>query len=834
MATRRITHTVVEGDTLSGIALKYRDEYDTTVSSIAELNKDSITDIDVIRVGQVITIAIVETSVAPAQNTVAIYEYGIVKGTDREVYIAWGWTKDNTAGYEVKWMYGTGNGVGFLGEKKTVEGIQNDRYSAPQNANHVACYIRPISETKKNKNGTETKYWTAQWSSVVRYYFKDNPPTTPPTPSVKIEDFTLTAELNNIGNLNADTIQFEVLMDDSTVFTFGKTKIVYDHTKYSTAVEPGYDYKVRCRAIRDDLVSGWSEWTDNVSTKPKAPASIIELRALSSTSVYISWNKVNTAKSYNIEYAEKKSRFDSSTEVQSMSINAPISHAEIGGLESGTRYYFRVRAVNEQGESEWTPIEDVVLGKKPAPPTTWSSTSTVTVGEPVIFYWIHNAEDGSKLRESRLMVEIGRNVQTYLITKEESDDEDESVSNTETYVFDTYGYADGTNIKWCVSTLGILDTWSDYSIMRQVNIYKPPVIRISASDASLEYNGFLREFPLNITVSADNSVNQKVIGYHISIVSNETYESTDNVGGQKIVKAGEEVYSKYLDTNENVVKVSVSPENISLENNITYIVKCVASFDSGLTAEEVYYFATQFKAYTDFAPNAEIGYNADRCRTYIRPYCVDGFDVLVDEIKLSVYRREYDGSFTEIASNLDNSDGTFVTDPHPALDYARYRIVATHTRTGVMSYYDVPGYPTNEHSVVIQWDEEWSTFDVDTENDFSQPEMGGSMLKLPYNINVSDSNSSDVELVEYIGRKHPVSYYGTQLGETATWNVEIDKKDKETLYALRRLSAWQGDVYVREPSGSGYHANVTVSFSQKHTDLTIPVTLNIVRVEGGV
>jgi hypothetical protein len=61
----------------------------------------------------------------------------------------------------------------------------------------------------------------------------------------------------------------------------------------------------------------------------------------------------------------------------------------------------------------------------------------------------------------------------------------------------------------------------------------------------------------------------------------------------------------------------------------------------------------------------------------------------------------------------------------------------------------------------------------------------------------------------------------------------IPKSDKETLYALRRLSNWMGNVYVREPSGSGYWANIKVSFSQKHRDLVIPVTLNVSRVEGG-
>ena len=43
-----------------------------------------------------------------------------------------------------------------------------------------------------------------------------------------------------------------------------------------------------------------------------------------------------------------------------------------------------------------------------------------------------------------------------------------------------------------------------------------------------------------------------------------------------------------------------------------------------------------------------------------------------------------------------------------------------------------------------------------------------------------------------------------------------------------------GDVYVREPSGSGYWANISVSFSQTHRELVIPVSLSITRVDGGV
>jgi hypothetical protein len=42
-----------------------------------------------------------------------------------------------------------------------------------------------------------------------------------------------------------------------------------------------------------------------------------------------------------------------------------------------------------------------------------------------------------------------------------------------------------------------------------------------------------------------------------------------------------------------------------------------------------------------------------------------------------------------------------------------------------------------------------------------------------------------------------------------------------------------GNIYVREPSGVGYRAQVKVSFGRKHRDLTIPVTFTITRVEEG-
>lgn len=221
-------------------------------------------------------------------------------------------------------------------------------------------------------------------------------------------------------------------------------------------------------------------------------------------------------------------------------------------------------------------------------------------------------------------------------------------------------------------------------------------------------------------------------------------------------------------------------------------------------------------------------------------YCEsDGEPELVDGVTLSVYRREYDGTFTEIETGIENNRSRYIQDPHPALDYARYRIVAITNDTGAISFTDVSKNTVDEigySGIIIQWDEDWSDFDIDADQEdaLAVPPWTGSLIQLLYNINVSNKNNIDVELIEYAGRNHPVSYYGTQIGETASWSLEIDQEDKDTIYALRRLARWLGDVYVREPSGVGYWATIKVSFTQEHLKTTIPVTLDITRVEGGV
>lgn len=730
-------------------------------------------------------------------------------------------TVNNLDHYEVKWHYATGNGVWFEGGSSDVT-TKNTTYGIPSNATKIKCSVKPVSKTY-TKNGKEVSYWTGTWVSK-EFYTNTLPPGQLSAPSVLLEKFTLKASLDNIEDATCDQVEFEVYKGD-TKFASGIQSVVTARVSYSCPIEAGFKYRVRCRGINlYDNTKVYGEWSNYSTEVGTIPASVTNVRCevQSDNSVRVSWTGSETAESYTVEYTTNKLYFDSSTEVSSTSVTN--TYAYINGLEQGEEWYFRVRASNDQGDSAWSDIVYKVVGTKPQPPTTWSLTTSAIIGDKIVLYWVHNSEDGSKQTEAN--IELIINEEASIITVNTENEEKEDTDRIYSYEVDLSEYPDGAEILWRVRTRGITSEYSDWSIQRTINVYAPPTAELHLGDDS----GTLTAFPFNISVSAGPNT-QTGLSYHICIKAEDTYVTQDQIGNDITVNAGSEVYSAVFNTAGNTFEHDLTPDEVTFENNQFYLVEVTVSMNSGLTATASGSFGVVWSE-MDYEPNAAITIDEDILCAYIKPFCLDNDSVLVSDLTLAVYRREFDGTFTLIAEELDNDGSVTITDPHPSLDYARYRIVARDKNTSVNSYVDLPGIPIGETSIIIQWDEKWTQFDYSGEDEVETPPWTGSMLKLPYNVDVSEKFNLDTSLIEYIGRKSPVSYHGTQQGIGMTLNTEFPKDDKELLYTLRRLATWDGDVYIREPSGNGYNANVTVSISTRHKTTTVPVSLDVTRVEG--
>lgn len=753
-------------------------------------------------------------------SPISVNNLTVVKSTSQST------TANTLDHYEVKWWYDPGIGRWFEGSSSNVEaGNLTATYSPPENAYLVKVSVKPVSKTY-TKNNKEVSYWTGV-SSWYTYCMDSVPPDTLSAPTVTLEKYTLKASIENIEDSKTDQVEFQVVNEQGAKFKTGLVNVTTARAVFTCTVKAGYKYRVRCRAISNyDYGAGkqygeWSPYSSEVSTIPTAPTNV-RCEVESKNSVRVSWTGDSTATGYTVEYTTNRLYFDSSSEVSSLTVTN--TYAYVTGLEDGEEWYFRVKATNDNGDSGWSEIVYKVVGTKPAPPTTWSLTTTGVIGDPVILYWVHNSEDGSKQTKADIELIVNGEADIITITTETDPDEEEKIYS---YSVDLTPYPEGASILWRVRTQGITMEYSDWSVQRKIDIYAPPVAELTLNDET----GILSEFPFSISVQASPS-NQKAITCHISVVAENAYETTDQVGSTIMVNAGEEVYSKIFNMETNSFTHDLMADEITLENGQGYSVHVTVSMDSGLIAEAEGIFTVVWSDEI-YDPDASITIDEDILCAYITPSCFDSEGNLDESVTLSVYRREPNGDFTEIATDVDNDGVTTVTDPHPSLDYARYRIVARNRNTNVNSYSDLPGIPVGEPSIVIQWDEEWSWFDYSEENaEVEVPPWTGSMLKLPYNVDISESYEPDSSLVEYIGRKYPVSYYGTQKGVSGSWTTDVPKSDKETIYTLRRLAEWDGDVYIREPSGNGYNANITVSFNTNHCELVVPVTLSVKRVEG--
>lgn len=879
---------------------------------------------------------------------------GLESGNLTTAFATWSFSKPSKEieGYRVYWYYYTNNEIWFNSGYTDVT-VKQATFAIPSNAKRVKISVKPIS-TKYTSNKKEKSYWTGEYVTKILYLSHTKPPT-PSAPRVEVKDFKLTATLDITNDDRNDYVQFYLVK--------GNTKIgVSDHkwisetgnrASHTFNVSAGATYRVKCRIVNYEknssgkyaplYYSDWSEFSAEVNTKPGI-VSDVKLKGLSDTSVQVSWSSGAAAKSYEIIYTDNKSYFNSNPEgIQTKTSNT--THAEITGLESGKKWYFRVRSLNDNGESEWRPTWDYIpsirLGSKPAPPTTWTFSSTAALGDRVPLYWIHNTEDSSnqyaayivvsslttkktydirmgssssrtlvdssyplysyavsvkagsfdyetgnsiivdfsysKAQKDQCYLKIGddnrvfitnwkdyswkansRVTFTYIKETERfriehvTDAPDETEPDgTFVYNLDTSVFKDGDEIKWSVQTRGIVyqdsngnSLWSDSSTQRSIKLYTPPSLSLilDDNDSADGLDNTLEILPYNIHANASSST-QKPVNWFVEVVSRETYTSEDNIGRETLITEGTVMLSKVISSTESDLIVPLLPDNISLENNRSYDVNVKVTMNSGLSAEASDYFTVSWADET-YEPSAAIDIDDDRLTAVITPACYDYTEdestgevteTLTENVTLSVYRMEYDGTFTLVDNDIPNDGVSTVFDPHPSLDYARYRIVATSTNTGNIGYSDIPGEYVGGKSIAISYNEYWNLYtEQEEEDEFDIQPSSGVLIKLPYNVNVSEQSNPDVSLIEYLGREHPVSYYGTQRGITASWTTDIDKENTDMIYELRRLATWRGDVYVREPSGVGYWAHVTVSMNINHNSLTIPVTFNISRVEGGL
>ena len=860
---------VVSGDCLWNIAASvynnpYRWPEIANANGIPQSNP-------IIYPGQLFTLPGISSNITPPpsipntiQKKVTYNWFALDAGSERSMFATWSFDRANTGHYVIEWDYDCLDGAGYrIGSHGTSENKESS-YSAPENAKIVRLSVKPVSTTY-DSNNTQVHHWTDGEAEIKTYDFSNNPPLLPPSPNVVINnDNKMTITMDNIDDkINGDKIEIAIYQNDTTKYATIIGDIIMDSLFLTAScdVDPGYNYKVRCRSVRNDTIyGGWTQFTSNVKSRPISPKiinnltpKVISEQGNKTYGVLVEWDLLSIADNYTVEWTTNIEYFDSGSNVSSSDTTTDQgSSILITDIQPGHEYFFRVASVNTAGKSkDWSEIKSIKIGTKPSAPTTYSNVVSAVIGEDLKLYWTHNPSDGSIETFARLHILVYDPLHPELeptqITKVIPNDRpEEEQRQTNVYVINSSDQEwvflqNGFNIKWKVQTAGIDTAYSDYSVTREANVYAKPTIELDVLNMDGATINEFNNFPIYAKVLS-KPVTQTPLSYYVEVRSNNSYDTVNDTGNSKHINVGDIIYKKNYDPKINPwsFMIEFEPSSIDFENNCSYTISVSVYMNSGLNSKIEKSFLANFKD-TYYDVNANVTLNKDTYDASINPFCYEYVTVdnevqkvLSSNSVLSVYRKQYDGTYICIAKDIPNSLNTYITDPHPSLDYARYRIIAKNNQNGSISYHDTQSVKNNESAIIIQWSDKWTPFQTSESNGFIEPPWSGSLLRLPYNIEISNNNNVDVSLVNYIGRENPVSYYGEQKNESGSWKVDIPYDDKETLYMLRKLSIWNDDVYVREPSGIGYWANISIDYSTKYNDLVIPITINVRRVEGGV
>lgn len=759
---------------------------------------------------------------------------GRVKGEDRRVYVQWKDKKyKQTSSYEYDWEYYDGkrwlpgsNGSSSVADADVGKGWYRNEWNAPDVATHVRARVKPVSK-KKGKKG---KYYSAGWTKRHSYNFTSD---ALPIPDIKAEldDDGVTASIN-VKSDDADCHYADIWWYSGSKKVGGKDDYKCDgECTYKMTMTLGVTWKfyARVRSTKDTTkgVSGWTEAV-TLQSKPGKPTKA-SASATDSNAAKVTWGSGAGAKTYTVERVADDSSYFNSNPDEVVSVDGIVGTTFLPtGLETGHTWYFRVKAVNDSGESAWSNIASTVLATVPDAPTTFDTEAAFIVGDTVRLRWTHNSEDSSEQEKAEIELKVNGSTETVSVT----DDAYRDLSLS--------GYTDGSQVEWRVRTKGAHPDWSPWSATRSFSVYERPSLMVVAmrnDGTPLDESTPLNTYPLRVQLDASGGGNE-VSGYHISIISASETSYTDDYGEDVTVAAGEAVFDSDFGVQDDPFVVDLqASDGLFLRNATDYSIVADVSMQSGLRAtSDAVAFTVDFDS-TVPEPDAVVYFDSATLTATVTPACyaddADGMqtDTLLEGITLSVLRLSQDGTVTMLQRGIENNGLLSVIDPHADFDECWYRIVATETATGmsaVSEVYELSPHPT----CCIQWDERFSVARMADEVDEDEIEFAGVRIDGLYNLGFDESGSVQADDVEYIGRKFPVSYYGTQKGYTSTYQLEFPKEDYETYRKARRLQGLLDDVYIREPSGVGFWAHCqNVRLSRSYDSMSVKLSVDAVRVD---
>lgn len=601
-------------------------------------------------------------------------------------------------------------------------------------------------------------------------------------------------------------------------------------------------------------------------TVPNAPSAVSVSATSVTGSVKVAWNwSWADADNAIVSWADHEDAWESTDEPDEYTVsNVHASEWIIAGLETGKRWYIRVRLVNGTGDvavyGPWSQMAVIDLSSAPSIPTLTLSSGIIPTDGSVSAYWAYVSNDGTGQAYAEITEATvdGNGIQygVYELTEDTVVDDNKTyyeltggiyvpqtpvgtedpealgwyeivpavIAQTETaqhvtiYAEDVGWHQDETHYL-CVRVVSasgrVSDDWSNPV---PVTIAEPLVATITATSlvpTTETVDGVTRTFnaltvmPLDVTVTGAGDggkttlVIERAADYHI-----DRPDDTDFNGYE-----GETIFV-LSQTGEDQISIERDALIGVLDDGAPY--RIVATVEDGLgqadTATLDFEVAWSHQAVMPegtvavqdnvalITPTEPVG--------YIVGDTVDIYRLSADRPELIVEGGDFD---------------TIYVDPYPAIGvYGGHRLV----------YKTIDGdYITTDND--IAW-LDFGAVDGDIlDVDYTIINFAGEEIHLRLNQDVSNSWTKDFKETRYLGGSVQGDWNKgySRTGSVNGLVVTID--DPETIRQFKMLATWDGICHIRTPEGSSYACNIEVSDDMSHSTAgkAYTVTLDITRVD---
>lgn len=541
------------------------------------------------------------------------------------------------------------------------------------------------------------------------------------------------------------------------------------------------------------------------------PPSTVTATPIDSETVMLTWDWAwENATSFELSWATRADAWKSTNEPSASEVSSQETEWNVGGLEAGQTYYFRVRLAKGELKSRWSDIVTATINPAVIKPATPALNATEFVSEDgtvsftVGFDGEADMTIAEKIDDEYITLATGNVSASLSLTLEEINTVFRELGR------DADAWEVGTDHEICAKvTRNNMDSeWSNISfvsvkarpVITEIVANLTPVELVSVDDQGEEVTRIVQSvtaFPMNITVNGTG----EDASIAVSVIRAEPSEIARPDERNEMHFAGEVVYSEIAGFGEQLV-VSLDSLTGVLDDGLQYRIQAVATDAYNQQARDSLDFEVHW-SHQPIAPLVTVVSEG-----LITKLTVPEQEGLEEGDTFDIYRLSSDKPELIIR---DGVYGETYVDPYPAFgENGGHRVVAK---------------AVNGDYVMEDGGLAWTDTDAES-GDLIQMskaviDFAGDSLEIDYNLEISNTWEKDFKRTAYLGGSVQGDWNPAVTRDGTIKSLYLVKDDTEAMRLIRDLAVYAGACHVRTPDGSSFWANVEASDEWKYEEFPV-------------